>query len=183
MKILSLFDGISCARVALDKAGLSIEKYFASEIERWPMRVSNKNYPDIVQLGDVLGVTKSKVGEIDLLIGGSPCQDLSINKMGRQGLDGTRSNLFFEYVRIRDEVKPKWWILENVASMSDASRDHMSEVLGVKPILIDAALVSAQARRRYFWTNIPGVQQPADRGICLRDILIPESEKPRHFLE
>ena len=201
MKVLSLFDGIACARVALERAGIRVEAYFASEIDKYAVEVAKKNYPDIVELGDIktigydagqfcriengqcntLGVNYME--DIDLMIGGSPCQDLSISKMGRQGLDGTRSNLFFEYVRIRDEVKPKWWILENVASMSDEARDKMSEVLGVQPILIDAALVSAQERRRYFWTNIPNVQQPTDRGITLQDILIPESEKPRRFLE
>ena len=195
MKVLSLFDGISCARAALERAGIKVDAYFASEIDKNAIAIAQKNYPDTKQIGSVTDVRVENEGvvwegggfkfstKIDLLIGGSPCQDLSISKMGRQGLDGTRSNLFFDYVRIRDEVKPKWWILENVASMSDESRDKMSEVLGVQPILIDAALVSAQERRRYFWTNIPGIQQPADQGIFLRDILIPESEKPRRFLE
>lgn len=108
---------------------------------------------------------------IDLLIGGSPCQDLSIAKSGRQGLAGARSGLFFEYVRLLKEVKPKYFILENVASMSKEAKAQITEIMGVEPIMIDAALVSAQQRKRLFWTNIPGVTQPEDRGILLKHIL------------
>ena len=168
MRVLSLFDGISCARVALDRAGLPVEAYLASEIDPHAIAISTKNYPDILRLGDVRSV--KDVGPIDLLIGGSPCQDLSIAKKDRKGLGGDRSGLFWEYVRVLREVKPTWFVLENVASMPKADRDIITREMGVEPVLIDASLVSAQSRKRLFWTNIP-VVQPEDRGILLRDIL------------
>lgn len=168
MRVLSLFDGISCARVALERAGIPVDEYLASEVDPHAIAISTKNYPDIVRLGDVREVRD--VGAIDLLIGGSPCQDLSVAKKGRQGLEGSRSSLFWEYVRIWREVKPTWFVLENVASMPKADRDIITREMGVEPILIDAALVSAQSRKRLFWTNLP-VVQPEDRGIVLRDIL------------
>lgn len=168
MRVLSLFDGISCARVALDRAGLPVEEYLASEIDPKAIAISAKNYPDIVRLGDVREVRE--VGPIDLLIGGSPCQDLSIAKKDRKGLEGDRSGLFWEYVRVLREVKPTWFVLENVASMPKADRDIITRELGVEPVLMDASLVSAQSRKRLFWTNIP-VVPPEDRGIVLQDIL------------
>ena len=169
MKILSLFDGISCARVALERAGIPVEKYCASEIDLKAISVSRKNYPDIEQLGSVVGLNMGE-GIIDLLIGGSPCQDLSIAKNGRKGLDGERSGLFWEYVRILKEAKPKWFVLENVNSMPKEAKAIITQTLGVEPIMIDAALVSAQSRKRLFWTNIT-VSQPEDRGVLLKDIL------------
>lgn len=181
MKVLSLFDGISCARVALQKLNVNIEKYYASEIDKYAIQVSKKNWTDIVQLGDVQELTiKNRwkiggAGQIDLLIGGSPCQDLSIAKKNRQGLNGSRSGLFWEYVRILKEVKPKYFILENVNSMPREAKDKITEVLGVEPVMIDAALVSAQSRKRLFWTNIPSVVQPEDKKIMLKDILLPET--------
>jgi len=185
MKILSLFDGISCARVALERAGIPVEAYYASEIDRYAMQISAKNYPDIVQLGSVVGLGYDAgqflrdgntlgidyMEDIDLLIGGSPCQDLSIAKKNRKGLDGERSGLFWEYVRILKEVKPKYFILENVNSMPKEAKALITETLGVEPIMINAALVSAQNRKRLFWTNIPNVTLPDDRGILLKDIL------------
>lgn len=178
MKVLSLFDGISCARVALERAGFTVETYYASEIDKYAISISQKNYPDIIQVGSVVGLqfpyekNEDLIGyNIDLLIGGSPCQDLSIAKKNRQGLSGERSGLFWEYVRILNEVKPKYFILENVASMSDENRDLITKELGVTPILIDASLVSAQQRKRYFWTNIPNIQQPKDGGIIINDII------------
>jgi len=176
MKILSLFDGISCARVALERAGIPVEAYYASEIDKYAMQVSAKNWPEIVQVGSVVGLDCSQFKDIDLMVGGSPCQDLSIAKAGRKGLDGARSGLFWEYVRILKEVKPKYFILENVASMPKEAKALISETLGVEPIMIDAQLVSAQRRKRLFWTNIPGVALPEDRHIYLKDILQPESE-------
>ena len=169
MNVLSLFDGISCARVALERAGIPVEKYYASEIDKYAIQISQKNYPDIIQLGSVVGLVPPQ--GIDLLIGGSPCQDLSIAKNNRKGLDGSRSGLFWEYVRILHEAKPKYFILENVNSMPKEAKDIITKTLGVEPIMIDAALVSAQRRKRLFWTNIPNVKQPEDRGIFLKDIL------------
>lgn len=184
MKILSLFDGISCARVALDKAGINVESYYASEIDKYAMQISQKNYPDIKQIGSVVDICSDEglrtfMPEIDLLIGGSPCQDLSIAKAGRKGLDGERSGLFYKYVEVLHHAKPKFFILENVNSMSKESRDKISEVLGVEPIMINASLVSAQNRKRLFWVGkLVGdkyvkvdIKLPEDRGILLKDIL------------
>lgn len=177
MRILSLFDGISCARVALDRAGLPVSEYLACEIDKHAIKVSANHYPDIVRLGDVREVFMSHLkGPIDLMIGGSPCQDLSIAKRDRKGLDGERSSLFWEYVRIKDLLRPTYFILENVASMSKADKAIITETLGVEPVMIDAALVSAQSRKRLFWTNLPQSGLPADRGILLKDILEPDAE-------
>jgi len=173
MRVLSLFDGISCARVALDRAGIEVETYYASEIDKQAIAISNKNYPDIVRLGSVVGLTPPE--NIDLLIGGSPCQDLSIAKKGRKGLDGDRSGLFWEYVRIKEECKPTYFILENVASMPSKDRDLITTTLGVQPVLFNASLVSAQSRKRLFWTNLK-FELPEDRNIMLKDILQPDGE-------
>lgn len=170
MKVLSLFDGISCARVALDRAGLKVDEYYASEIDKYAIQISTKNWPDIKQIGSVTDIV-AHTEPFDLLIGGSPCQDLSIAKKNRKGLDGERSGLFWEYVRILRENEPKYFILENVASMPKEAKDIITKELGVEPIMINAALVSAQNRKRLFWTNIPNVTQPEDRNIYLKDIL------------
>lgn len=170
MKILSLFDGISCARVALERAGIKVDAYSAIEIDKYAIQISQKNYPDIYRWDDVK-TYKGCDGIYDLLIGGSPCQDLSIAKRDRKGLDGERSGLFWEYVRILKEVKPKYFILENVASMPQEAKDLITKTLGVEPIMINASLVSAQNRKRLFWTNIPNVTLPEDGGILLKDIL------------
>ena len=168
MNVLSLFDGISCARVALDRAGIEVNAYMSAEIDKNAIKVSEKNYPDIIRVGSVVDL--SVEGEIDLLIGGSPCQDLSIAKKDRKGLEGNRSGLFWEYARIKKECNPKWFILENVASMPKADRDIITREMGVEPVLFNASLVSAQCRKRLFWTNIP-FSLPVDRGILLKDIL------------
>ena len=173
MKVLSLFDGISCARVALERVGLKVDAYYASEIDANAIKVSTKNYPDIQHIGDVKSV--QKVDDVDLLIGGSPCQDLSVAKKGRLGLKGERSGLFWEWVRVWKAVKPKWWVLENVASMPKTDRDTITAELGVEPVMFDASLVSAQSRKRLFWTNIP-FELPADRNIQLKDILQPPAQ-------
>lgn len=173
MNVLSLFDGIACARVALDRVGIPVEKYYASEIDDDAMYIAQKNWKDIEEVGSVVGLLESRWIDkpIDLLIGGSPCQDLSIAKKGREGLAGKRSGLFYEFVRIKEELKPTWFILENVASMPKDAKDEISRLMGVEPIMINAALVSAQNRKRLFWTNIPNVTQPEDRKIFLKDIL------------
>lgn len=171
LNVLSLFDGVSCAMVGLERAGIKVAKYYAVEIDPIPTKVSQKNYPQIVRPAvDVRCLTKDMVGEIDLLVGGSPCQDLSICKAGRLGLEGNKSSLFFEYVRILKAVKPRWFILENVASMPVKDRDIISKELGVEPVMFNASLVSAQNRKRLFWTNID-FELPADRRIFLKDIL------------
>ena len=179
MKVLSLFDGISCARVALERAGFVVDKYYASEIDKYAIEIAQKNYPDTIQVGSVVGLDSSQFKDIELLIGGSPCQDLSIAKKNREGLSGQRSGLFYEYVRILNEVKPKYFVLENVNSMPKEAKEQISEILGVQPTMINAALVSAQNRKRLFWVGrLVGdkyeqvkIEQPEDRGIFLKDIL------------
>jgi DNA (cytosine-5)-methyltransferase 3A len=174
MNVLSLFDGISCARVALDRAGIPVNCYLASEIDKNAIKISEKNYPDIIRVGSVVDLEIE--GQIDLLIGGSPCQDLSIAKKDRKGLEGDRSGLFWEYVRIKNECKPQWFILENVASMPKADKDIITKEMGVDPVMFNASLVSAQSRKRLFWTNIP-FDLPEDRGILLKDILQPDVDE------
>lgn len=169
MNIFSPFDGCACARVAVDKLGIPCT-YYASEIDKWAIQIANKNYPDIIQLGDIRDIKGSNLPEIDLMIGGSPCQDLSVAGKGA-GLKGSRSALFYDFVRLLEEIKPKYFVLENVASMKKIWRDKITDILGVEPILIDSALVSAQSRKRYYWTNIQGIEQPEDKGILLRDVI------------
>jgi len=153
MKVLSLFDGISCARVALDRANIKVNSFYASEIDKYAIEVSKKNYPDIKHIGSVVDVKGEDYKDIELLVGGSPCQDLSIAGK-RKGLSGERSGLFYEYVRILKEVKPKYFILENVASMSKEARETITkELFGIEPVMINAALVSAQNRKRLFWVG------------------------------
>lgn len=183
--VLSLFDGISCARVALDRLGYRDIRYMASEVDKYAIQIAQKNYPDTIQLGDVCKIQRDMLPQhIDLLIGGSPCQDLSIAKKNRKGLDGERSGLFWEWVRLWKECQPRYWVLENVNSMPKEAKRIISETLGVEPIMINAALVSAQSRKRLFWTNIATdvsgkchIPQPEDRGILLKDVL--ESGTPQ----
>lgn len=177
MKILSLFDGMSVAQQALKNIGANVEIYYASEIDEYAKSVTQSNFPNTIQLGSVVGLDLKE--EINLMIGGSPCQDLSIAKKNREGLSGSRSGLFWEYVRIRDELKPKYFILENVASMPKEAKEVISEALGVEPVVINASLVSAQNRKRLFWVGKWNgekyeqveIPQPDDRGILLKDIL------------
>lgn len=170
MRVLSLFDGISCGRVALERAGIPVDVYYASEIDKYAIQIAQKNYPDTIQIGDVTKVDFSEyVGKVDLIIGGSPCQGFSF--AGKQlNFDDPRSKLFFEFVRAVREIKPKYFLLENV-KMKQEFQDIISEQLGVQPIEINSALVSAQNRKRLYWTNIPGVCQPDDKGIMLKDIV------------
>jgi len=188
--VLSLFDGISCARVALDRLGYTDVLYLASEVDKYASAITRYQWPDTIHLGDITQIKRENLPvQIDLLIGGSPCQDLSIAKNNRKGLDGERSGLFWEWVRLWQECKPTWWVLENVNSMPKEAKRIISETLGVEPIMINAALVSAQNRKRLFWTNIETdmfgnchIPQPTDRGILLKHILesgqtIKENEK------
>jgi len=171
MNVLSLFDGMSCGQIALNKLGIKYDNYFACEIDKYAMQVTQHNFPDTIQLGDVQFVTKETFGthRIDLLIGGSPCQGFSF--AGKQlNFEDPRSALFFEFVRLVRELKPKYFLLENV-KMKKESQDIITEYMGVEPIEINSALVSAQTRKRLYWTNIPNVGQPEDKGIVLKDII------------
>lgn len=181
MNVLSLFDGISVARVALGYAGIQVKNYYSAEIDKYAIAVSTKNYPDIKRLGSVCDISSNTFEPIDLLIGGSPCQDLSIAKKDRKGLEGDRSGLFWEYIRIRELVKPKWFILENVASMPQKDKDIITQAMGVEPVMFNASLVSAQTRKRLFWTNIK-FDLPLDKGILLKDILQEDAEIDERFM-
>ena len=172
MNVLSLFDGMSCGQVALERAGIPIERYLASEIDKYAIQVTQHNYPATEQLGDVCGVSAAALPDIDLMMGGSPCQSLSIaNRQTESGLVQGKSILFWEFHRLLQEVSPKYFLLENVASMKNADKDTISSALGVEPITINSSLVSAQQRKRHYWTNIPNITQPEDKGIYLKDIL------------
>ena len=169
INVLSLFDGLSCGNIALEKAGIKVNNYYASEIDKWAIQIANKNYPNIIQLGDVTKFDETQLPKIDLLIGGSPCQGFSF--AGKQlNFDDPRSKLFFVYVYMLKQLKPKYFLLENVR-MSKQSQDVISEHLGVQPIKINSSLVSAQNRVRLYWTNIPNVTQPKNKGLKLKDIL------------
>lgn len=175
MRVLSLFDGISCGRLALERAGIRVEKYYASEIDKYAIQVTQKNRPDTIQVGDVTKLNYLELLDIDMVIGGSPCQDLSIAKQNREGLRGARSGLFWKYVEALEVIRPKWFLLENVASMRNEDRDAITATLKkiypeTECIMINSALVSAQQRKRYYWTNWH-VEQPQDKGILLKDIL------------
>jgi DNA-cytosine methyltransferase len=169
MKILSLFDGISCAQVALERAGKKPRYYYASEIDKYAIKITQKNFPNTIQLGDVTNIKGKYSAGITLLVAGSPCQGFSIS--GKQlGFDDTRSKLYFEFERLLYQVKPKYFLLENTA-MKKEWRGVITKRLGVEPIMINSALVSAQSRKRLYWTNIPNVTQPEDKKIYLKDIL------------
>ena len=174
LRVLSLFDGISCGMVALKRAGIPVGRYVGYEIEPNAIKISKKNYPQIEQCGDVTKEDFTKYKDFDLLIGGSPCQDLSNYKYDRgevTGLKGEKSNLFYHFVRALKECKPKYFLLENVASMEDKWANVISKELGVEPILINSSLVCAAERKRLYWTNIPNIEQPHDKKIVLNDVV------------
>ena len=167
--VLSLFDGMSCGQIALNRTGISYGKYYASEIDKHAIKVTQHNYPDTIQLGSVTEIKCTDLPQVDLLIGGSPCQGFSFAGKGLN-FDDPRSKLFFEFVRLLKECNPKWFLLENV-KMKKEFQDIISEQLGVKPILINSSLVSAQNRERLYWTNIPIQGLPNDKGLFLKDII------------
>ena len=172
MNVLSLFDGMSCGRIALERAGIKVDKYFASEIDKYAIEIAKKNYPDTIHIGDVKDVMYPESFDghkIDLVIGGSPCQGFSFAG-DRLNFDDPRSKLFFEYARLVKECNPKYFLLENVR-MKQECQDVISDILGVYPIAINSNLVSAQNRYRLYWTNIPFYQYPIDKQIIMKDIL------------
>ena len=194
MKVLSLFDGMSCGRIALDQLGIPVEKYYASEIDKYAIQVSQANYPDIIQIGDVTKVNPKNYMDVDLILSGSPCTGFSF--AGKQlAFEDPQSKLFFDFIRILKAIKPKYFLLENVRMKkefldvitqqvsecyeADDVAPEFKDMLGnvtINPHFINSSLVSAQSRQRYYWTNIPGIQQPEDRGIVLRDILETEPD-------
>lgn len=192
MNVLSLFDGMSCGQVALNRAGIKIDNYFASEIDSAAIKVTQHNFPNTIQLGSVTDIDTNKLPRIDILIGGSPCQSFSFagkrqGMVTKEMLEITKleqylelkengfefegqSYLFWEYMRIFKEINPKYFLLENV-KMSKKWKGILTNAIGYEPILINSALVSAQNRQRLYWTNIPNIKQPEDKGILLKDIL------------
>jgi len=186
MNVLSVFDGLSCGQIALNRAGIKYDDYFASEIDKYAIKVTQSNYPNTIQLGDITQIKGGDLPKIDLILGGSPCQGFSFAGKGLN-FDDPRSKLFFDYVRLLKECKPKYFLLENVI-MDQRSNDVISSILGemypeyvnqcelfrvgrLEPIRINSALVSAQNRKRLYWTNIPNITQPKDKKIYLADII------------
>jgi len=214
MNVLSLFDGMSCGQQALERAGIKVDNYFASEIDKYAIQVTMANYPNTIQLGSLVNVDGYKLPKIDLLIGGSPCQSFSFAgkrkgmstkdeqeiltlehylQLKHEGFEFEgQSYLFWEYMRLLNEVKPKYFLLENVM-MGEKWEKVLSKAIGVKPIMINSALVSAQNRQRLYWTNIrlkpaglfgdleSTIEQPKDRGILLKDILEQDVDE-KYFL-
>ena len=183
LRVLSLFDGISCGQVALERAGIPVEIYYASEIDKYAIEITQKNYPKTMQLGDINNIDFTQfIGKIDLIMGGSPCQDLSIAGK-RKGLQGERSGLFYKFVEAIKVIKPKYFLLENNYGMPQDAYEEMSRLMGCYPIMINSALVSAQTRKRFYWTNIGpqdynlfgfptvAIPQPKNKGILLKDVL------------
>lgn len=169
MNVLSLFDGMSCGREALERCGFWVDNYYASEIDKYAMQVALNNYPDTKHIGDVTKVKGSDLPNIDLLIGGSPCQGFSF--AGKQlNFEDPRSKLFFEFVRLLEECKPTFFFLENV-NMKKEHQEVISSYLRVEPVRLNSASVSAQLRDRLYWTNIKGYTPPLDRGLLLKDIV------------
>ena len=171
IEVLSLFDGIACLRQALKELNINVKNYYASEIDKNAIKVAKENHPDIIQIGDVRDVDGKKYDNISIMAFGSPCQSLSSLKKDRTGLDSEDSGLFYEALRILKEVKPKYFIMENVASMPHKARNIISNLLGVEPIRINSSLVGPALRDRLYWTNIPGIYIPEDRNVFLKDII------------
>ena len=172
MNVLSLFDGISAGRVALERAGIDIGRYYATEIDKYAIQIAQKNYPDTVQLGNVFDVDFKSLGHIDLVIGGFPCTTFSIARKDREiSIEGDGGKLFLECVRALNETGAKYFMFENNHSIHKDVKDAVTELTGVDFIMINSALVSAQQRKRCYWTNIPNVSQPGDRGVKLKDVI------------
>lgn len=179
MKVLSLFDGISCGMVAMERANIPVERYVAYEIDQYAIKISKKNYPQIEQCGDVTTADFTQYKGFDILIGGSPCTHWSIaNKNRETTTQGIGFELFSHYVRALKESECKYFLYENNNSISKEIKQEISKLLGVEPIMINSSLVSAQERKRCYWTNIPNITQPVEKSIYLKDVLgIENNEK------
>ena len=196
MKVLSLFDGMSCGQIALSKLGVKVNKYYASEIDKYAIQITQKNFPNTIQLGDVCNINPKDFMDVDLILAGSPCQGFSF--AGKQlAFDDPRSALFFEFVRLLKQIRPKYFLLENVRmkkefleviteqvsacyTVNNVAPEYKDMFGNVRfePHFINSSLLSAQSRQRYYWTNIPNIKQPEDKGILLRDILEDDAEEP-----
>ena len=189
INVLSLFDGISCGQVALQRAGIEVENYYAYEIEPNAISITQKNFPNTIQCGDVTKADFNQYNsKINLLMGGSPCTNFSQaknhtakNKKETDINQGQGWELFKQYVRAVNEVKPKYFLYENNYRISQKIIDNISKELGVDPILINSGLVSAQNRKRLYWTNIPNITQPEDKGILIKDIIVHDESLIKHF--
>jgi len=197
MNVLSLFDGMSCGQIALQKRGIKYKNYFASEIKPYAITVTQHNFPKTIQLGDITKLKATSLPKIDLLIGGSPCQNFSIASSSRTGLRGEKSSLFFEFLRLKNALKPKYWLFENV-KMKESDYKAVCKHLRAIPVRINSSLVSAQLRDRFYWTNIgqghfdkkgywvSTIPQPKDKKIKLQSILehgYTDREKSRAILQ
>ena len=171
MNVLSLFDGMSCGQLALKKLGVNVNAYYSSEIDANAIKVTNKNFPDTIQLGDIKKIDVNSLPKIDLIMAGSPCQSFSSAGDGT-GFEG-KSGLFWDFVNILKQVNPKYFLFENVV-MKKEWEEIITKALGVKPIKINSSLVSAAHRKRLYWTNISKVKSPSDKGITIEDVV--ESE-------
>lgn len=174
MNVLSLFDGMSCGQIALNRIGLKYDNYFASEVDKYAIQITQKNFPNTIQLGDVTKINLSDLPQIDLLIGGSPCTGFSFAGKGLN-FEDPQSKLFFNFVNVLNKLKPKYFLLENVL-MKKEHQNIITEYMGVEPIAINSSLVSAQNRPRLYWTNIPNVTQPNDLNLKLSDVLLSDEE-------
>lgn len=192
INVLSLFDGMSCCRIALERVGIKVDNYFASEIKPHAIKVTQHNYPNTIQLGSVVDLTADNLPKIDLLCGGSPCQDFSRANSVRNGLNGMKSMLFYEYIRLLEETKPTYYLLENVI-MDDLGYNTITDLLGTEPVRLCGSRVSGALRDRLFWTNIgpeyrdlfgnrkSAIPQPKDKKIYLNDVLeYGYSDKKKH---
>jgi len=183
IKVLSLFDGMSCSQIALQGLGIEVDTYYASEVDKYAIEVTQTNFPNTVQVGDVTKLDPKDFADVDLIVAGSPCQGFSF--AGKQlNFNDPRSALFFEFIRLLKAIKPKYFLLENVRMKKEyqqviseqVSACYPEIIFGIEPLLINSSLVSAQSRQRLYWTNIPNIKQPEERGIVLRDILETEPE-------
>ena len=187
INVLSCFDGMSCGRIALERAGIHVDNYYSSEIKPYAIKVANENYSQDAKnrLGDITKIDGYSLPKINLLIGGSPCQDFSGANKERLGTDGIKSGLFFEYVRLLKETNPKYFLLENVR-MKKEHQDFVSSIIGCEPIIINSELVAPHLRHRLYWTNIPFTEMPKDKELKLNDFLIEgysDRDKARTLLE
>ena len=185
MRILSLCDGVSGGQQAFDVLGIKFDgienTYYASEIAEYSIKVTQKNYPNTIQIGDMTMLDEGKLdelGKIDILLSGTPCKSLSRTNIGNygEGLKGS-SKLFWDFVRILEYIKPKYFLFENVESMKDSDRDVITEALGVEPVMINSSVFTAQDRKRYYWTNIPILELPDESSLVLKDIMIHNPEE------